>query len=317
MNLTQAQTLVDDLSAPVNASRTSDQFDLFTEYIRIIGNSRRIFIMTNENQRLMKGDFFSIIIDGKLTARALVAQNKESMIGVKILRIDSLANWARIRKGLAVEILRGDDTYYRTANAEPEQKSEENPEIQIKSEEDLFNTTVLEEDIDLDDKKNRAITSDNLLGIGYGFFSAETSEGGSGNYNMFSAQWAYQIADDIWVEGLYGQSLMRDYPVEPLETLVTNITARFKYCIKAPFYSFVLPYVGFQVFNVSSPEAGVAQPGSSATQADLDRELELVNSLKRNQIVFGVTALRRLVPGWFARVDIGTDIISGGVTIEF
>jgi len=224
-----AQELVDDLSAPIGASR-GEQDNLFTEFIKIISNSRRIFILTNEQGQLQKGDFISLVIDGKLTARALVAKEKEEeqLIGIKILRIDSLANWARIRKGLAVQILKGDDSQFKTKSKDPVKEGDNPNAEKIKGEEDLFNVSnVMEQDIDVDDKQNRTITSDNIVGINYGFFSAQNAEGGSGSYPMFSANWAHQIADDIWMEGLYGQSLMTNFPVSPIETLVSNFTFRF------------------------------------------------------------------------------------------
>jgi hypothetical protein len=315
-----AQSLIDDLSAPVSISSQSGQFDLFTEYIKIIGGSRRIFIITNENNRLMKGDFFSIVIEGKLTARALVASNRENLVGIKILRIDSLANWARIRKGLAVEILKGDDSYYRSFQDNKDKPKTEQiaEQSRIQSSEDLFSSNVLQEDFDLDDKKNRNITSDNIIGIGYGLFAAQSAEaGGNEQFPMFNAQWAHQIADNIWIEGSYGQSLLNEYPGPLLDTLVSNFTVRFKYNFKGPWYTFFKPYIGFQMINVSSPEAGQDIPGKPLTPEQRQREIELVNALRRNQMVIGVTVLRRLVPGWFARADLGTDIISGGVSIEF
>jgi hypothetical protein len=313
-HLSHAQDLVDDLSAPIGANR-GDQENLFTEFIKIISNSRRIFVLTNEQGQLQKGDFISLVIDGKLTARALVAKMKEEeqLVGIKILRIDSLANWARIRKGLAVQILRGDDSQFKSKSKDVPKEGEDPAAAKIKGEEDLFNVSnVLEQDIDVDEKQNRSITSDNIFGVNYGFFSAENAEGASDNYNMFSANWAHQIADDIWVEGLYGQALLNNFPVSPIETLVSNFTFRFKYSIKAPFYSFIIPYIGYQYFNVSSPEAGQNPDPNLAAL-----ELDTVRALRRANIIFGATALRRLVPGWFARLDVGTDIISGGVSIEF
>lgn len=310
----RAQNLVDDLSSPISQSSAYDE--LFTEYIKVIGNSRRIFIMTNENGKLHKGDFFSIVVNDKLTARALVAKNKDSLIGIKILRIDSLANWARIRKGLAVQVLKGDDTAFRARQTKPKVVDKE---PKLKGEEDLFSSNVLLDDIDLDDNKNRVLKTDNIVSAQLGYFSAsDTTGSGEESFQMVNGQWAYQIADDIWLEGVFGRSLLSEYPGPLIETLVTGFTVRFKYTFKAPLYSFIKPYIGYQMFNVSSPEAGtdiVGRTGLSAEQKAL--ELELVRELKKNEFVFGVTLLRRLVPGWFVRADIGTDIMSLGFAIEF
>jgi hypothetical protein len=310
-----SQNLVNDLSSPV--SQSSAYAELFTEYIKIIGNSRRIFIMTNENGRLLKGDFFSIVVNDKLTARALVAKNNESLIGVKILRIDSLANWARIRKGLAVQILKGDDSSFKSNQNAPKNVQEEIPSI--KGEEDLFSSSnVLLEDVELNDNRKRAIKTDNLVAVGVGYFSAASAtEDSEANFQMWNAQWAYQIADDIWLEGLFGRSLMTDYPGPLIETLVTNFTVRFKYTFKAPLYSYIMPYIGYQMFNVSSPEAGTDFVGRALTAEERANELGLTRDLAKNQFIFGVTILKRLVPGWFIRADIGTDILSAGFSIEF
>lgn len=314
MTDSRAQNLVDDLSSPISQSSAYDE--LFTEYIKIIGNSRRIFIMTNENGRLHKGDFFSIVVNDKLTARALVAKNKDNMIGVKILRIDSLANWARIRKGLAVQVLKGDDSAFKARQTKPKVADKE---PKLKGEEDLFSSNVLLDDIDLDDNKNRVLKTDNIVSAQLGYFSATAASGsGEESFQMVSGQWAYQIADDIWLEGVFGRSLLSEYPGPLIETLVTGFTVRFKYTFKAPLYSFIKPYIGYQMFNVSSPEAGTdiaGRPALSEEQKAL--ELELVRELKKNEFVFGVTLLRRLVPGWFVRADLGTDIMSLGFAIEF
>lgn len=309
-----SQNLVDDLSAPVSQSSAYDE--LFTEYVKIIGNSRRIFIMTNENGRLNKGDFFSIVVNDKLTARALVAKNQENLIGIKILRIDSLANWARVRKGLAVQVLKGDDTAFKNKQNLPKDAKDNEPKL--KSEEDLFSSNVLIEDIDLEENKDRVLKTDNIISASLGYFSAQGTDSNSSNsFQMPNAQWAYQIADNIWVEGLFGRSLMTDYPGPLIETLVTNFTVRLKYTFKAPLYSFIKPYLGYQMFNVSSPEAGQDFVGRTLSEEERSKELGLVRDLKRNQVVFGVTVLRRLVPGWFIRGDFGTDIMSLGFAIEF
>lgn len=310
----RAQNLVNDLSSPISQSSAYDE--LFTEYIKIIGNSRRIFIMTNENGRLHKGDFFSIVVNDKLTARALVAKNKDSMIGVKILRIDSLANWARIRKGLAVQVLKGDDSAFKARQTKPKVVDKE---PKLKGEEDLFSSNVLLDDIDLDDNKNRVLKTDNIVSAQLGYFSATAASGsGEESFQMVSGQWAYQIADDIWLEGVFGRSLLSEYPGPLIETLVTGFTVRFKYTFKAPLYSFIQPYIGYQMFNVSSPEAGTDIVGrTSLSDEQKALELELVRELKKNEFVFGVTLLRRLVPGWFVRADLGTDIMSLGFAIEF
>ena len=46
-------------------------------------------------------------------------------------------------------------------------------------------------------------------------------------------------------------------------------------------------------------------------------EKRVVDDLEKTQLVFGFTFLRRLVPGWFFKADVGNDIFSAGFAIEF
>jgi hypothetical protein len=39
--------------------------------------------------------------------------------------------------------------------------------------------------------------------------------------------------------------------------------------------------------------------------------------MQDNALVAGVTILRRLVPGWFIKADLGTDQLNIGFAIEF
>jgi hypothetical protein len=308
-----SQSLADDLS-DAGSQNGSEYDELFTEYIKIIGNSRRIFVITNESGRLNKGDFISIVMNDRLTARALVAKNKDNFVGIKILRIDSLANWARITKGLAVQILKGDDSSFKTRQSKPT-KLESGPEI--KNEEDLFSSTILTEDIGLDDKSIRALKTDNIFSIGLGFISVSSADGsGTASQSMFNASWSFQIADDIWIEAAAANSTLLEYPGSSIQTSLTHFTARFKYAFKAPLYSFILPYFGYRMASVSSPDAGVNRTGTTDT-ASLEYEQSLVSELASNKIIYGVTVFRRLVPGWFVRADLGNDIMNIGISIEF
>src|SRR5690606_19903819 len=126
---------VSDISTPV-ASFNSE--DLFTENIQIISKSRKIFIITNSNQMLHKGDFITLVLDFSLpVARALVEKNHDGLVGIKILKIYSLKNWSRIRQGMDIQILRGDDSGLFAPKPQVNDAPQE--QIRIESEEDLFN----------------------------------------------------------------------------------------------------------------------------------------------------------------------------------
>jgi hypothetical protein len=73
-----------------------------------------------------------------------------------------------------------------------------------------------------------------------------------------------------------------------------------------------MPYIGFHTYTVSSPDAG-----KTANTVLNEAQLLAIDELKKSGPVFGITALRRLVPGWFIKADIGSDIINLGFAIEF
>src|SRR5690606_5797144 len=79
-----AQSLVED----ANISGGYEGADnVFIETIKIISNSKKIFILTNNNQQLGPGDFISIALDNTLAARAVVAKTHQGQVGIKILKI--------------------------------------------------------------------------------------------------------------------------------------------------------------------------------------------------------------------------------------
>ena len=89
-----AQSLVED--ANINVAQAADG-STFSETIKIISNSKKIFILTNNNQQLGPGDFISLALENKLAARALVAKVHQGQVGIKILKICSLyRDWETI-----------------------------------------------------------------------------------------------------------------------------------------------------------------------------------------------------------------------------
>ncbi len=306
-NVSFAQTLVEEAKAPLSAET---QEGVFVETIKIISASKKIFILTNNNQLLGKGDFISLALDNKLAARALVAKTHDGHTGIKILKIYSLSQWARLRKDQEVQIIRGDDTMFGKKVVEQKvTPTEEAPKI--KSEEDLFNDRVTIDDGEFDDGSKRHIKPDNVVSIGAGFFSAKDIENQEARATQFSGAWAYQFTDNWFAEFVYARSQLEDYPAKTAVTLVNNVVGRLKYNFKAPLYSFIMPYIGFQSQTVSS---NAGETGVAAADA---AEIEAVDELKKVGPVFGVTILRRLVPGWFVKADLGTDVLNLGVAIEF
>lgn len=306
-NEVYSQDIVDDIS-----SYDESNNEMFNERIHLISRSQRIFIITNTNQQLNKGDFITLTFGkDKPIARALVAKNNDSLTGIKILKIYSLKHWAKIKQDISLEILKGDDSRLFAKNETKEKVAQ--PEVQINSEEDLYNDVQLEEDIDFLSKDNRHIKPDNIVGFSAGLLKFEnTIDNDTETNNQFFGHWAYQFSDNYWIEAVYGRTLINNFPGDGTQTLLNNFVARAKYTFKTPLYTYVMPYIGYQQVNVNSPDAGEVADPTLALE-----ELALIDSLAVSGVVFGVTIYRRLVPGWFLKADLGTDDINIGFAVEF
>lgn len=304
-----SQSVLDDLTGGDESFNSST---LANEKIEKVSISKRIFILSNNERSFDKGDFISLILNGELVCRAIAAKNVNNQAGVKIVKIYNLDLWNTLKKGSEVKVLRGDDSYYR------KDKKDSVAESKIEDEADLFNeTAILEDDLNVEDNKKRIIKTDNLISLGIGKIEALNTDGSPQRYTQLNLYWAFQVDDNIYVEAGYGQNLVNDYPSQGLDTKLTNIVVRGKYTFSGPMFSYIQPYLGFQVLGADSPGAGQQDPVDTRTEAELQLELQKLEDVKKKAIIFGVTALKRLVPGWFVRLDLGTDIISGGFSLEF
>ncbi|MBY0517775.1 MAG: hypothetical protein K2P81_12770 [Bacteriovoracaceae bacterium] len=304
-----AQTLVEEAKAPLEFEPVEGTF---LETIKIISGSKKIFILTNNNQQLTQGDFISLALENNLAARAIVAKTHDGQVGIKIIKIYSLSQWSRLRRGQEVQIVRGDDSMFGKKVEKKVETTEEAPKI--KSEEDLFDTKVVDDDsAELDDDSKRNIRPDNVVSVALGFYTPNQKDidGNSQRGSQFTGAWAFQFTDNWFGEFVYARTQLADYPAKGAQTLVNNVVGRLKYNFKAPLYSFVMPYIGFQSQSISSN----AGKGDNPAQNSL--ELDVVEKLKKTGPVFGVTLLRRLVPGWFLKADLGTDVLNLGVAVEF
>jgi hypothetical protein len=98
---------------------------------------------------------------------------------------------------------------------------------------------------------------------------------------------------------------------------LSNFTIKGKFAFSGPVYSYFMPYVGYQMVRASSPGAGNAGGDSGLSPTQLQEEIDNVRALEKDRFIFGITGLKRLVPGWFLRADLGLDIIGVGFGLEF
>ena len=120
---------------------------LAAKTIVTVSGSKRIFITSFENNGFSPGDFITVIYKNQHVFRALVAKTKGERAGVKVVKIYSPKLWNKMKKGLQVQILRGDDSYF--INKELMKKAKKEKEegeqgilgnnLKIVDDDDLFN----------------------------------------------------------------------------------------------------------------------------------------------------------------------------------
>lgn len=279
---------------------SSSQGEYTSETIKKISSNRRVMILGNENNAYAKGDFITFIIDNKCVSRSIVAKVKDNVSGIKVTKIYSVNLFNELRANFQVQIFRGDDS---VICMKAQEESTEN-DSKIVDEDDLFNDTTLDDE-NLGENDKRVIKQDNLVTLSYGTIEGVDNKGNPAAYKQFSGTWAVQVHDNVWGEFLYGRNLAKDFPSTGIDTQMQNITIRAKYALNAPFYSILLPYVGYQIVSANAPGAKSVH------------EKNLVHDMSNREIVFGLTLLKRAAPGWFLKIDFGTDIQAIGFGLEF
>ena len=302
------QSVTEDLLDDENPSFSS----LPSEEIVKISQSKRIFIVTKEESAISTGDFISLIYKGSRVARAMVAKESENHAGIKILKIYSLAGWKQLVPGLKIQIIRGDDSGFFSKK----RIKKEDTGTRIETEDDLFNKTSLKDDVGiLDQNTNRDIQGDNIASLSVGRIEARNSRGHHKNETHINAAWAYQFWDNVFGEFLFGQNIIRDYPADGLDTRMLNYTLRVKFTFNTSFFALIQPYAGYQVVNSETP--GLYNDISRVSDDDLAEDIKQIEDLEKKRIVFGVSVLKKLVPAWFVKLDLGVDLVNLGLSVEF
>lgn len=289
---------------------------LSTEKILKIANSRKVFVISFENKGFLPGDFITLIYQDQHVARAIVAKTKNDRVGIKIIKIYSLPLWNQLQKGIEIKVLRGDDSYF-VAKKKVEAKEEDDlaqEEIaRIMTDDDLFNDkTFLKEDIDNDSRRKSLIKTDNIISAHTGLINTVNLEGLATTDTHFSFAWGHQLSSNFWGEFTYGFSNLSEFPDRNLVTALNVFVVRVKYVFSAPFYSFIKPYVGHKLSVATAPP-----PNIILDEKTPEEQKALLGEIEYSGPVVGVTILKRLVPGWFVRVDLGTDVTSIGMALEF
>ncbi len=308
-----AQDITDDLGGITN-----ERGETFTEKVKVISESKKIFILTNDNKLLSKGDFITVAIDDSAFARALVAKsNNENRTGIKILKILSLKHWSKIGKGSEIQIIKGDASAFMKKEIKKENK--EDVKDEIKEIEDLYNADIVsDEDFDVKDDGKRIIKTDNMITAAWGNLNITkpslTGDGETFRNNQWYGMWAYQFLDNVWAELALGYTgTINDFPTDGTGTVITNLIIRAKYTFSLPFDSYAMPYIGYQAFLVDSPQAG-----KSNNLILNNKEVAAISDIEnKGGIVFGASILKRLVPGWFFKTSFGTDGFTLGFAVEF
>ena len=295
-----------------------DEISLSEERIIQKSLNNKIYILTTQSQSFARGDFISLLIDNKLVARFLVAKILNAKAGIKLTKVYSQNLISLLGEGRKVQVLRGDDSYFLQLLANSQKPKEEDDDFKIKDEEDLFDeSTFLEGDLDTKQTNpKRAISQDNLGSVFVNFFAGLDTSGNTQRYTHAHGTWGYQIHDNVWTELGFGRGQHKGFPASDIETTVDTFSVGMKYAFKTPLYTITMPYVSYNVLRVSSPCAGKTS-GCDTIDSSKKNEITLLEDLGTNQIAFGVTILKRLVPGWFVRLDLGTDKLAGGLSLEF
>jgi hypothetical protein len=294
----------------------SEISSLTSERVEKISPNRKIFIISNENQSFNQGDFISLLINGKLVSRALVAKSKDNIAGIKIVKIYNVDMWKRMKKGREIQIIRGDDSYYQKRE---KRKKKGELEGEENTQEDLFDKTIISVDVLEDDSKETVFRTNNMISVTYGWFQGLNTLDEKQWYDMIAFQYHYQIFRNFFLALDFGFTTVKNFPSGGLDTRYYNIVPKVKYTFEVFWGLIIQPYVGWQWLVANSPGAGQPDQGTTGNEtsnAQLQYELFLVDESERSMIAVGVTLVQPIVPGWNLKADLGMDILSIGVGLE-
>ncbi|MDH4467768.1 MAG: hypothetical protein QE271_06890 [Bacteriovoracaceae bacterium] len=314
-----AQSVADALK-PENFDVTLAKDALFTENVITIGATRRIYILTNENKKIIPGDYLTMIsLEGKMLARGIVVKLRDDKFGIRVKKIYDPVEWNKVKEDDDVQLLKGDDSLYTKMQNEQSKVEEDikgTPGDQLNSDFQLLSGDY---DIDLksqgkyDDTRNLGvINSPNILTVGIGRINAIGTDLSNKNYLNYQFSFMHQIFKNIWPEVTYSYSLLKKFPAVDIDSGLHIVTGKIRVAFDLGFYTYLLPYAGIKKGFADSPGAG-DNPDAVAA----NNELALLDDVEQVEAVYGVSIIKRLVPSWVFRFDAGNDILAIGLGVEF
>lgn len=316
------QTIVDEIKA-VSIGEVPLKNQVFSETISTISSNKRIFIITNSNQKLIMGDFVSFIIDDELVARALVVKTRDDRSGLKLVKIYSQGKWSSLTTGMNINIIRGDDSYY-LSQLKKERESILSPSTETAAktsnsldlgQRDLTSdeALILGSEFNLDNNKShlRKLDADHLLYFTVGNMRSLGAEGSEDTYLHYRFGWGYQVFNNWFTDISYGHSTIKKYPASDIDTSLNTITIKFGYIFQLPVHSFLYAYGGLYNNIAIAPGAG-----EGVSDAQAQDESEKVRDLEGIGYLGGISFYKRLVPGWTFKIDADLKNVGAGIMVE-
>jgi len=316
MTSVNAQSVVDELRA-VSTGDLPTKNQLFSEMITTISSNKRIFILTNSNNKLIMGDFVSFVKDNQLILRALVVKTRDDRCGVKLVKIYDQNLWKSLTTGADVQMIRGDDSYFLTQIKKEQEalvagsntNSNNGEQTDSLSAEEKM---ILGSDITLESKvDNRKISANHLLYFTAGNYRSLSTTGESDTYMHYRIGWGFQVFNNWFSDVSYGYTVLKKYPEVDIDTALNTVSFKFGYIFQLPIHSFLYAYGGIYNSIATAPGAG---EGVSDAQAEL--EIQRVRDVEGLGYLGGVSFYKRLVPGWTFKVDVDLKNIGAGIMVE-
>jgi hypothetical protein len=311
---------VADAFRPENFDVTLAKDSLFTENVITVGATRRIFILSNENKKVIPGDYVTMIsMEGKMLARGIVVKLRDDKTGIRVKKIYDAMEWNKIKEDDDLQLLKGDDSLYSKMQKGEASASED---LQIGQGDQLnadFQLLSGESGVDLsrqskfEDTKNLGvINTPNILTAGIGRIRAAGTDFTDKNYINYQFSFMHQFAKNIWPEITYSYSELKKFPAVDIDTGLHIVSLKIRVAFDLGFYTYLLPYAGIKKAFADSPGAG-----DNPDDVAANNEITLLNDVEAPQAVYGVSVFKRLVPSWLFRVDVGNEMIALGLGIEF